>query len=403
MRSLFFKSLFVLAIWVAGTVCAHAAVDTQQSEPATVVTQQSVDNLPVASQPASASTTTVSHSTVSPSSATVETTSTAKTETLKITADAQPVQVAMVDGDYHKYEAMNWQNRGYSGGVKDLSIHYTSGDDVTIDADGSGIIGNGDYKGDYSIKKKVVGYVDFDFMQFRKYYDTYGGIWQGHSDSLSRDLYLDIGHIGFEAGITMPDLPAVSVYYDHDYKTGSKSMLNWDSTFVNGNSKKIAPAWEEIDETTDTFGVKGEYTEKGYHMTGDQRWEISRWKTQGYEQRLSDGSATGTSVSSQYDQRRQDQAEETNLMTTTLGVDRWYLSDKVYGSSAYRFEHLNNTDRQAIQEFTPLGSLNYQAAGKPFLNNVGGSANNTENLSSWVLNLMVSPWSWLSGTGAFKA
>ncbi len=233
--------------------------------------------------------------------------------------------------------------------------------------------------------------MDFDFKQFRKYYDTYGGVYQGHADSLNRDLYLDIGHIGFEAGITMPDLPNVSVYYDHDYKSGSKSMLNW-SADAQAGSKKIAPSWEEIDEVTDTFGMKGDYTEKGYHLTGDQRWDISHWKTRGYEQAIS---ATGGAG----DQHVQDQVQETNVMTTTLGADKWYLGDKVFGSSAYRFEHLKNQDRENFS--------NHTGAGVPLTddrqNHFNATAHNEQDLNSWVLNLMVSPWNWLSGTGGFKA
>jgi hypothetical protein len=371
MRSFLLKSLIVAGVVVFVSQNAMAGTETKsQASGATSSTQSSAS--------------------------TQETSAKAdKAETLTITGDVLPAQVAMVSGDYHKYEALNWQNRGYSGGVKDLAIHYTSGDDITIDATGGAVMGNGDYKGTYSIKKKDVGYVDFDFKQFRKYYDTYGGIWNGHSDSLSRDLFLDIGHIGFEAGITMPDLPNVSVYYDHDYKKGSKSMLNWATSQRDGGGKKISPSWEEIDETVDTFGIKADHTHKGYHLTGDQRWEIARWKTRGYEVRLGNGSATA----SHYDQRRQDQVQETNVMTTTLGADKWYLSDKVFASSAYRFEHLKNQDRQNIQQFTKDGAPNL--AGN--INKPDGSAHNNQDRNSWVMNLMVSPWSWLSATSGFKA
>jgi len=410
MRAFLLRGLFVTIVSVFLTQNAFAAAEVKQA------------SAPVAA---------VSQSNVSSSSSKDETAPTTKTETLKITAVSQPFQVAIVDGDYHKYEAMNWQNRGYSGGVNDLLIQCASGDDVTMDASGSGIIGNGDYKGAYSIKKKDVGYMDFDFNQFRKYYDTYGGIFQGQSNSLSRDLFLDIGHIGFETGITMPDLPSVSVYYDHDYKIGSKSMLNWDTAMIQGSGKKISPSWEEINETTDTFGIKGDYTENGYHLIGDQRWDISRWKTRGYEQRLNNGSYVSTltgstpantilvraaDVSNQSDQRRQDQVQETQVMTTTLGVDKWYWEDKVFASSAYRFQHLKNQDRQNIQEFNKNGQLSLGTistnsttgistltATTASLNKPDGSAHNEQDLNSWVMNLMVSPWSCLSGTSGFKA
>ncbi len=374
MRRAFLIALFVPTILASSSDCSYAAVDGQQSGATTVVTQQSVNNLPADTNPVVASGT--------------------KAETLKYAIVAQPVQVAMVDGDYHKYEALTWQNRGYSGGIKDLSINYASGDDITIDAGGSGIIGNGDYKGYYSLKNKDVGYVDVDFKQFRKYYDTYGGIYRGFSPSLSRDLYLDIGHFGIEAGITMPDLPNVSVYYNHDYKDGSKSMLDWASVTGIYPNKKIAPSWKEIHESVDTFGIKGEYTEKGYHFTGDQRWEIAQDKTLSVEPSLivaSLGSSTTPNA-----QVRQYFTTDTTLMTTMLGVDKWYLNDKVFTSSAYRFEHLKADQTQ--KRVTANSSGVITAA-----NNPDGDGHNNQNVNSWVLNMMVSPWNCLSGTGSIKA
>ena len=310
---------------------------------------------------------------------------------LSISAVTMPLQYAFVKSDSHAFEAQTWQNAGYSGGLKDFSLHYKSGDDIEIDADGHALSGNHDFQGDYSIAKKDEGYLKFDFKQFRKYYDIHGGTYYPFSTltspSLGRDLFLDIGHFGIEAGMTRPDLPNVSVFYEHDYKTGAKSMLDWASVTVGSVVKKISPSWEEIDDTTDTLGVKADYTEQGYHLTADQRWEIMRGKTKNYSTNLTNtGSGTTTATTDQ------DQAIETNAMTTTLGADKWYWEDKVFASSAYRFEHLKNQDNQNIQ-LAP-------ASGTFYPNSI---AHNTVNLNSWVMNMMASPWSWLGGTASVKA
>ncbi|MBI4711212.1 MAG: hypothetical protein HY767_01960, partial [Candidatus Omnitrophica bacterium] len=330
-----------------------------------------------------------------------------KSETLKITAVAQPVQVAMVHGDYHNFEAQNWQNRGYSGGIKDFSLRYASGDDVTVDMDGHAIMGNNDYKGSATVTKKDVGYLKTDFKQFRKYYDTHGGVYYPFTTSgtasstptLNRDLFLDIGHFGVEAGMTRPDLPNVSVYYEHDYKDGAKSMLDWGRVTEGpaNDRKAISPSWKEIHETTDTFGVKADHTHKGYHLTAGQRWDISRWKTREYRQMLSDdGNATDSA------QIRQNKTVEANSMTTTLGADKWYLSDKIYASSAYRFQHLKNQDKQSLLTFNPDGTQLFNGSDstptKP-----DGIAHNKMELNSWVLNLMANPRPWVSGNARFKA
>ncbi|MFA7001798.1 MAG: hypothetical protein WC352_06615 [Candidatus Omnitrophota bacterium] len=313
-----------------------------------------------------------------------------------MSATVLPVQVAMVRGDNHKYSANSWQDRGYIGGIKDFAMRYLYGEDVAVDMDGHAIFANGDYKGSAVVTKKDTGYVRFDYKQFRKYYDTYGGMYQIYpvmsSNSLGRDLSLDIGHFGFEAGITMPDLPNVSVYYDHAFKDGSKSMLNWDTITVGGLNKKTSPSWKEIDESVDTFGIKAEHNLGGYHVMGKQDWEVLRTKTKAYEVRLSNVSGANT------DQRREDTVTEGDVMTSTVGADRWYQNDKFFASSAYRFEHLTNQSRFNAQQYTANGAPNFANLNKP-----DASAHNHMAVNSWVANFMAQPWWWISGSTRLKA
>ncbi|MFH1208074.1 MAG: hypothetical protein V1673_00765 [Candidatus Omnitrophota bacterium] len=117
----------------------------------------------------------------------------------------------------------------------------------------------------------------------------------------------------------MPDLPNISVYYDHDYKGGVESMLDW-ASMTGFATVKICPAWKEIKESVDTFGIKGDYTEKGYHFIGDQRWEIAQDTTLSVESSI--GMPAINLVTTPGNQVRQYFTTNTTFMTTTLGVDK---------------------------------------------------------------------------------
>lgn len=170
-------------------------------------------------------------------------------------------------------------------------------------------------------------------------------------------------------------------------------MLQWANITGDIPTRKIGPSWQEIKESVDTFGIKGDYTEKGYHFTGDHQWEIAKSKTLVYQQPITvtgGRDAPGTQV-------RQYFTTDTTVMTTKVGVDKWCLNDKIFGSSAYRFIHLKNDQVNKIVSLAN-GGPNVTAITTP---NADGQ--NDQDVNSWVMNFMVSPWNWLAGTGGFKA
>jgi hypothetical protein len=384
-RSFFLMGLLVCVIGIAGVVPAYAA------ETPNVSAGSEIGAVP----PTDASSDPDGQASLGRFSGIFNVGSLAKlAKALNPQAEILPVQVASVRGDQHKFEAMNWLNRGYSGGFKDVSAHYQAADDITVEMSGRAIAGNNDYRGDIAITKKDFGYLNFDFKQFRKYYDTYGGIYKGWATSLNRDLFLDIGKFGVELGITVPDFPQLSVFYEHEYKDGAKSKTSWASAYsgsgVTGDQRKVAPAWMEVDEVVDIFGIKGDYETKGYHLTGEQKWEIDTVKTHDYQQTLSMVSGRGGQI-----EYRQNSTIDAVAMTTMAGADKWYLSDKVFASSAYRFMHLKNNQVHNLLQFT---DNRLTSASNP-----KNDGHNDQNVNSWVANVMAAPWNWLEGTSGFKA
>lgn len=49
------------------------------------------------------------------------------------------------------------------------------------------------------------------------------------SFDLGQDLYLDRGEIFLETGLTIPKWPQLVLGYEHRYKDGQKSFLEWGS------------------------------------------------------------------------------------------------------------------------------------------------------------------------------
>jgi hypothetical protein len=95
------------------------------------------------------------------------------------------------------------------------------------------LIGQNDFGADFSLTKEALGFVKFDYEEFRKYFEPTGGAYYRFnsyrsSDTL-KDLTLDIGKFGVETGLTLEGMPEVVLEYEREFKDGAKSRLTWAS------------------------------------------------------------------------------------------------------------------------------------------------------------------------------
>src|SRR3989338_5647253 len=266
--------------------------------------------------------------------------------------DILPAQYIFVDRNVDKFRADHWMREGYSGGISDVKAAYKTPQDVEVLMEGRGIldqdeaIGRNDYFGSILIKKENLGFVDVEFKEFPKYYDNRGGVYYpfealGLSGlRLERDLELDIGMIRVETGLTIEGWPEIEFEYERETKNGAKYRTTWGSAVVNGLTRKIVPSWQEIDEMVNVFAIKAKHEVKKFEVHGEQHFEFVKSANKRYEQNF------GTTPN----YNLQIQEPESRMMASTLGIDRWFWSERAYGSLAYRYADIKSSEKENLQE-----------------------------------------------------
>ena len=263
---------------------------------------------------------------------------------LQITPGFTTVSVA---GDKQKFREDNWLGNGFSGGIESATLHRDLSKDTTLDVDGRAYFNQRDYKLELALTKTDVGYVRAGFTQYRKFYDNTGGFYQGFapaSFTLNRELGLDIGDVYFEAGLTLPNAPKVVIGYERQYKTGSKSLLEWGGVTQGGVTRNIFPSYEDLDEHTDIVRLSLDYDIKNVHIGDEVRYEhyaIGSTKVDG----------TGALTATVHEDFHSD------TFFNVFHMDS-HLTEKFYWSLGYLYTTLDGTGDSSGSMFSPLGGPN---------------------------------------------
>lgn len=241
-----------------------------------------------------------------------------------------------VDGDDDKFREDWWIQDGVTGGAEEFKLHYKLGEDLSIDAEGRAILLEDDYQFDLKLDKQNFGYLHAGYTEFRKYFDDTGGFFEPFSIpyfDLDKDLHLDIGNVFVEAGLTLPDWPTLILGYEHNFKDGEKSLLQWGSVTEGGITRKIFPAFKEIDERLDVIRAEINH-EIGKVRLGDQfQYEHYSLDNTRFEQELNldNGSSESVTVVEKYSH---------DAFFNTFHVDS-HVNEKTYLSLGYLFNKLD--------------------------------------------------------------
>ncbi len=284
-----------------------------------------------------------------------------------------PFQSASVKGDAQKFRALHWMNDGYSYGLKELTIDKAVNKDVNVSLEAHSIPNNNDNSVEMMVTKDNVGYLKTDYTSFRKYYDGTGGVYYPFTldrvTTLEDDLKMDMQHFLVELGTKSPDEPGVGVAFERHMKDGRKSRLAWAMAKDAGVSREIVPSWQDVQEITDSVALKSNGNVAGVHLSGEQKFEFFHSQSLREEKLLT--SVGGLSADNKM--RRQWQEPQSDLFTTTLKGDRWFLNEKNYASLGYRFSNMDNSELENIREYKADGTLFNYSNPKSAIN---ASANN---------------------------
>jgi hypothetical protein len=273
----------------------------------------------------------------------------------KISATIVPLEYISVKGDAEKFRAQTWKNDGYSGGLEDILATGMINKDTSFSFEGHALSNTNDYGGDLEIKKQDLGFLKIDYDIFRKYYDGTGGTYYPFTTlsagNVDRDFRMDIGHMGFEIGGVLGNLPEISFFYNQHTKDGVKSRLSWTAAKEGSTTKMIGPAWQDIDESVNSFGLRSHGDLAGFAVKGEQKWEVLNEKTIREEKSLSTNA-----TASEKKIRRQTTELDSNSSVTTLHGEKWFWEETGMMAVAYRHSQIDNKEHASLRETDEYGN-----------------------------------------------
>jgi hypothetical protein len=246
------------------------------------------------------------------------------------------VNGVFVDGDDNKFREDWWMQEGLNGGVENFTLRRELGADTTIETQGRAIVPEENYRLDVLIDKRDVGYIRAGYSEYRKYFDDTGGFFLPFSESsfdLSKDLHLDIGKVFIEAGLLLPNMPKLIVGYEHRFKDGEKSLLEWGNV-TEDVTRKIFPSYKDIDEKVDIVRLEISHDIANVHLGNESRYEYYRVDTKRHAQDIEIGDPTGTETVTV------DEDYEHDAFYNTLHAET-HLNDTTYLSLGYLFSTLD--------------------------------------------------------------
>ena len=252
-----------------------------------------------------------------------------------------------VTGNKQQFRADQWLGNGWSGGVEDATFHRMLAKDTTLDMDGRALFDQHDYKLELVLTKTDVGYLRAGFTQYRKFFDNTGGFFRNcapASFTLNRELGLDIGDVYFEAGLTLPNVPKIVVGYERQYKTGSKSLLEWGGVTQGGVTRNTFPSFEDIDDHTDIVRLSVDHDIKNIHLGDEVRYERFANGTTRTDGSVNGGILQQVTVTEDY---------HSDNFCNTFHMDS-HVNEKLFWSLGYLFTTLDGSGSASGNMFSPI-------------------------------------------------
>jgi hypothetical protein len=196
----------------------------------------------------------------------------------------------IINGDAAQFKQEHRISGDVFGGIQDLHLERSIGKNATLTVDGHAIFDNHDYDVKIDLSQPGLGYIRAGYTEFRSWYDDNGGFAPGDGGTWIppryHELTLDRGIAWVELGLRMPDWPEITIHYSHEFRNGDKDSTSWgDTSLAPVGTRKIAPAFRNIDETRDivsfdaskTFGNTDIDLGMRYeHNNNDDRLQLQR-------------------------------------------------------------------------------------------------------------------------------
>ena len=159
------------------------------------------------------------------------------------------------------------------GGIDDMHLEQSLGK-ALFSVDARAIFANSDYKIKLMLSVPDVGYISGGFTEFATYSNGNGGYLPdnnlpGSSLFFGGPQYtLYRGSIWVELGLRVPNLPELTLRYEHAFRNGEKDSTSWGATNQTGipavtnrnsSTRQILPSFLGINESRDIFTFDAKY------------------------------------------------------------------------------------------------------------------------------------------------
>src|ERR1039458_6966976 len=135
-----------------------------------------------------------------------------------------------VHGDKAKFREMEGIQDGFSGGLNHFSYEDQINAAEKLSVEGHFDSAGQDFASQLDLTRNDVGYVRTGFVQWRQYYDYFGGYDPAIAPprlAPARSLALDQGRAWIDFGLTLPGGPQIVLGYEERFRVGNESALDW--------------------------------------------------------------------------------------------------------------------------------------------------------------------------------
>jgi hypothetical protein len=292
-------------------------------------------------------------------------------------------QYVTVRGDEGRFREDWGIKEGWDGGIEDATYHQKIDKDWDMDLEGRALFDEEDYKLRLNIANPDVAFLRAGFTEFRDYSDDFGGFYRNFVPAgfeLNRDLILRNGDIFVEAGITLPNVPKLTLGYERQFRQGEESLLEWGAVTQGATTRNIYPSVEHIDETVDTVKLQVEHDISIIHLGDQFRYQHYHDNTTTTDQSLNLNTSASQSVTIT-------ESYKHDAFFNTFRMDS-HVNDKVYWSVGYLYTTLDGVASVGLNTvpFNAPLDMNWVAQGVDL-----GSDSHVVNL-----NTMFGPFAGLS-------
>ena len=253
-----------------------------------------------------------------------------------------------VSGDNKKFRELYWQREGWNGGVEGFELTDRPGPDSRITAAGHVLLD--DYRLTLKAEKNDLGFTQFGWSQYRKYFDDSGGYYPSFSPPIfepNQDLHLDIGRAWTDFGLTLPQWPRMVFGYEYQYEQGSKSTTQWGPVSDGTQTRNIYPAFKDISEHTHILKFDLDYEVDNARVTDSFRGEWYNLATGQFNDSLDQLGPAGGMASTTADEK-QSHFQGANTMHLEKQFTDW-----LFASGGYLYSQFNGDAAVDVATINP--------------------------------------------------